>query len=142
MAIMQLAQMYVGPTEAVGTGQFIRPGLATRTDVCAESLVRLQEPQCSDLHPVARLQQRQDVAGYAMRVHVGPAKRPGNERTIFNQPLGRQEIAADGDEVCLSFCAVGIYDGQSQYRYTMKFSRSELLSILAIGGTDQQPEHA
>ncbi len=77
-----------------------------------------------------------------MRVHVGPAKRPGNERTIFNQPLGRQEIAADGDEVCVSFCAVGIYDGQSQYRYTMKFSRSELLSILAIGGTDQQPEHA
>lgn len=76
-----------------------------------------------------------------MRVHVGPAKRPGNERTIFNQPLGRQEIATDGDEVCLSFCAVGIYDGQSQYRYTMKFSRSELLSILAIGGTEQ-PEHA
>lgn len=77
-----------------------------------------------------------------MRVHVGPAKRPGNERTIFNQPLGQEEITSVGDEICLSFCAMGIYDGQSQYRYTMKFSRKELLNILAADGPDQHLEAA
>lgn len=70
-----------------------------------------------------------------MRVHVGPAKRPGSERTIFNGPVGRQEVASEGDEVCLSFCAAGMYDGQSQYRYTMMFSRSELLTILGAANS-------
>ncbi|HWK64423.1 MAG TPA: hypothetical protein VNS34_05760 [Rhizobiaceae bacterium] len=77
-----------------------------------------------------------------MRIHVGPAKRPGNERTIFNQPLGKEEIASEGDEVSLSFCALGIYDGQSQYRYTMKLSRSELLSLLAASSPGQHLEAA
>jgi hypothetical protein len=65
-----------------------------------------------------------------MRVHVGPAKRLGNERTIFNGPVGGQEVVSEGEEVCLSFCAAGMYDGQSQYRYTMRFSRNELLAML------------
>lgn len=100
-------------------------------------------PHAQNSHtPSPRIQNGGNVAGCVMRVHVGPAKRPGNERTIFNQPLGQEEIAMDGDEVCLSFCAAGIYDGQSQYRYTMKFSRSELLNILAAGISEHHLEAA
>jgi len=68
-----------------------------------------------------------------MRVCVSPAKRPGNERTILSEPLEQQEIVSDGDEVCLSFCAAGMYDDKSQYRYTIEFSRSELMALLAAG---------
>lgn len=100
-------------------------------------------PPCPKLPPVFPARSTAvNVAGCAMRVHVGPAKRPGNERTIFNQPLEQGEIASDGDDVCLSFCAVGIYDGQSQYRYTMKFSRSELRSILTAGSSGEHLEAA
>lgn len=83
-----------------------------------------------------------NVAGCAMRVHVGPAKRPGNERTIFNQPLEQEEIASQGDEISLSFCALGIYDGQSQYRYTMKFSRRELVRLLNASNPGRHLEAA
>ena len=68
-----------------------------------------------------------------MQIRVGPAKRPGRERTILNQPLGQLEIETEGDKVSLSFCAEGIYDAQSRYRYTIRFSRTEMLSILTEG---------
>ena len=66
-----------------------------------------------------------------MRVRVGPAKRQGGEKTILNQSLQRIDLDLDGDEVRLSFCAEGIYDCKSQYRYTMQFSRSEMLALLS-----------
>ncbi|BCH22441.1 hypothetical protein MesoLjLc_21840 [Mesorhizobium sp. L-8-10] len=66
-----------------------------------------------------------------MQIRVGPAKRPGRERTILDQPLGQIGIESEGDRVSLSFCADGIYDTQSQYRYTIRFSRREFLAILA-----------
>lgn len=66
-----------------------------------------------------------------MRVRVGPAKRQGGEKTILNESLQQIDLNLDGDEVRLCFCAEGIYDCKSQYRYTMQFSRSEMLALLS-----------
>ncbi|HEV2501680.1 MAG TPA: hypothetical protein VGV39_01305 [Mesorhizobium sp.] len=66
-----------------------------------------------------------------MDMKIGPAKRPGVEKTILRQPLKLIEVDVNGDEVQLRFCAGGLYDDKSLYRYTMRFSRSEMAELLA-----------
>lgn len=70
-----------------------------------------------------------------MDLKIGPAKRPGVEKTILKQPLNLVEVDINGDEVELRFCAGGLYDNKSLYRYTMRFSRNEMLELLANGQT-------
>ncbi|MCG7507757.1 hypothetical protein [Mesorhizobium retamae] len=70
-----------------------------------------------------------------MDLKIGPAKRPGVEKTILRQPLNLVEVDINGDEVELRFCAGGLYDDKSLYRYTMRFSRNEMLELLANGQT-------
>lgn len=70
-----------------------------------------------------------------MDLKIGPAKRPGIEKTILKQPLNLVEVDINGDEVELRFCAGGLYDNKSLYRYTMRFSRNEMLELLANGQT-------
>ncbi|MFE0018005.1 hypothetical protein ACFWXH_24400 [Mesorhizobium sp. NPDC059054] len=69
-----------------------------------------------------------------MDIKIGPAKRPGVEKTILKQPLELIEVGVEGDEVQLRFCAGGLYDDKSLYRYTMRFSRDEMLELLATVG--------
>jgi len=64
-----------------------------------------------------------------MHLKVGPAKRQGSEKTILEQSLHELEVRGEGDDVELVFCARGIYD-QSQYRYRMRFSRSQMMALL------------
>lgn len=66
-----------------------------------------------------------------MDIKIGPAKRPGVEKTILKQPLELIEVDVSGDEVQLRFCAGCLYDEKSLYRYTMRFSRSEMQELLA-----------
>ena len=70
-----------------------------------------------------------------MDLKIGPAKRPGVEKTILRQPLNLVEVDINGDEVELRFCAGGLYDNKSLYRYTMRFSRNEMLELLTNGHT-------
>lgn len=70
-----------------------------------------------------------------MDLKIGPAKRPGVEKTILRQPLNLVEVDINGDEVELRFCAGGLYDNKSLYRYTMRFSRNEMLELLTNGQT-------
>ncbi len=70
-----------------------------------------------------------------MNIKIGPAKRPGLEKTILEQPLNLIEVDVNGDDVQLRFCAGCLYDNKSLYRYTMRFSRSEMLDLLADGPT-------
>ncbi|QDC00393.1 hypothetical protein [Mesorhizobium sp. 8] len=75
----------------------------------------------------------------AMYLKVGPAKRQGSEKTILEQSLHELEVRGDGDDVELIFCASGIYDN-SQYRYRMRFSRSQMIALLERGpGLSSRP---
>lgn len=69
-----------------------------------------------------------------MNIKVRPAKRLGVEKMILSQPLELVEMDVDGDDIKLRFCAGGLYDNKSQYRYTMQFSRSEMLELLTGAG--------
>lgn len=69
-----------------------------------------------------------------MDIKIGPAKRPGVEKTILEQPLELIEVDVKGDEIQLRFCAGCLYDDKSLYRYTMRFSRGEMLELFATVG--------
>ena len=69
-----------------------------------------------------------------MNIKVRPAKRLGVEKIILSQPLELVEMDVDGDDIKLGFCGGGLYDDKSQYRYTMQFSRSEMLELLTGAG--------
>ena len=77
--------------------------------------------------------------GY-IKVPVGPAKREGKSTTIFDHDLRPTNINTDPDgEIHISFCAGGMYDNKSAYRYTLIFSRSELDALVGLLGTGNQP---
>ena len=66
-----------------------------------------------------------------MKVKVGPARRPGNETVIYDEPLSLSDIAPETDgTIRLSFDALGIRCDKSRYRYQMKLSRDDISRII------------
>jgi hypothetical protein len=68
---------------------------------------------------------------------VGPAKREGRSKTIFDTPLTVEafRIGPDGGAV-VTLHTTGIYDDKGQYRYILKLSRDELELLLGGGALD------
>jgi hypothetical protein len=66
-----------------------------------------------------------------MELIVGPAKRRGEATRIFGESLNADQIttAASG-ELLISFDAGGMYDRNSTYRYTLRFSRDDLKTLI------------
>ncbi|WP_157014661.1 hypothetical protein [Mesorhizobium xinjiangense] len=74
-----------------------------------------------------------------MRIQVAPAKRLGVKTTIFNAPLELNSIAnGNKEEVEFSFCAAGVYDPRSKYRYTVNLSRNELEALAVVNANAEQ----
>ena len=67
-----------------------------------------------------------------MRVHVMPAKRSGSSKTIFDRPVGEEDIhPGNDDHITVSVLADGIYRDKSKYRYTFELSGAEIRAFLA-----------
>jgi hypothetical protein len=70
-----------------------------------------------------------------MELTVGPAKRRGESTRIFGDSLSANQIStAAGGELLISFDAGGMYDRNSTYRYTLRFSRDDLNTLIGAVG--------
>jgi hypothetical protein len=67
-----------------------------------------------------------------MKISVRPAKRDGEAKVIFDQPLERKDISISSDEITLTFVARDIYSSASNQRYTIQLSVDELATILDL----------
>jgi hypothetical protein len=71
-----------------------------------------------------------------MRVRMGPAKREGNHRLIFDQELSGRELASPSDEeVAISIAADPLhrksgYRDNSRYRYEIVLSAREVERLM------------
>ena len=66
-----------------------------------------------------------------MRVKVGPARRLGDTKTIYDDQLSLAEVNAEKDgAIELSFDALGIRCDKSRYRYKLKLSREDISKII------------
>ena len=71
-----------------------------------------------------------------MRVRMGPAKREGNHRLIFDQELSGRELASPSDaEVAISIAADPLhrksrYRDNSRYRYEIVLTATEVERLM------------
>ena len=72
-----------------------------------------------------------------MHMSVGPAKREGRSKTIFDAPLTVELFRSDPDGgAVITLHTTGIYDDKGQYRYVLKLSRDELELLLGSSALD------
>jgi hypothetical protein len=70
-----------------------------------------------------------------MRMQMGPAKRAGSLKLVFDRHLGMENVAWRGDgAIAISIAANGIYDN-STYSYTIELSPEELRFLLSEAAT-------
>ncbi len=82
-----------------------------------------------------------------MRVRVGPAKRDGADRVIFDQELSRSEVCAEPETgIAISITAEPVhkksrYHDNSSYRYQIVLSAAEVLELAKrVIAAQQVPE--
>jgi hypothetical protein len=68
-----------------------------------------------------------------MQLQVRPAKRGGNAKTIFDEPLSTSAISRYGDRVVVSVAANSIYRDKSTYLYTLEFTADEVDAMFGPG---------
>jgi hypothetical protein len=76
-----------------------------------------------------------------MRISIGPAKRDGRSKVVFDRPIEKTEIHRDpSGQVRINLVASGIYD-TSRYRYSIELDESEVgsLGVHASAETPQRP---
>lgn len=66
-----------------------------------------------------------------MLVDVGPAKRVGNRKNIYDRPLREEDVAKRDELTVLTICADGIHGAGSLYRYELQLSQSDLAVLMA-----------
>jgi hypothetical protein len=72
-----------------------------------------------------------------MHMSVGPAKREGRSKAIFDAPLTVEAFRIGPDDgAVITLHTTGIYDDKGQYRYVLKLSRDELELLLGRGAQD------
>lgn len=69
-----------------------------------------------------------------MLVEVGPAKRVGNRKSIYDRPLGKDDVTMRDGLTVLTICADGIHGAGALYRYELQLSRSDLALLMATAG--------
>lgn len=69
-----------------------------------------------------------------MKISVRPAKRDGEPKVIFDQPLERESVSLSSEDITLTFVARDIYSVASKQRYTIRLSVDELATILGVDG--------
>lgn len=73
-----------------------------------------------------------------MDIRVGPAKREGSSRTIFNRSLLAEDTRPGKAQasIGLSIVAGGIYPDGSTYRYELEFGVDELQKLIDLATVD------
>ena len=73
-----------------------------------------------------------------MQIRVGPAKREGSSRTIFDRSLFAADVRVQKAEasIGLSIVAGGIYPDGSTYRYELEFGVDELQTLIDLATGD------
>lgn len=66
-----------------------------------------------------------------MLVEVGPAKRVGNRKEIYDRPLREEDVAKRDGFTVITICAEGIHGSGALYRYELQLSRSDLAVLIA-----------
>jgi hypothetical protein len=61
-----------------------------------------------------------------MRVSVGPAKRPGARKVIYDKVVEAREVDTEGDRATLTICAKGMYGKGGRYRYEIQLTPEDL----------------
>ncbi len=61
-----------------------------------------------------------------MLVSVGPAKRPGDRKVIYDKVIEASEVDTEGDRATLTIFARGMYGKGGRYRYEFQLTPEEL----------------
>ena len=83
---------------------------------------------------VARFIEKRRNGVKQMRMLVGPAKREGPSRTIFDRPLIDGDLKPGTDGPVITIEAEGIYSDDSKYRYLIEFTLGELEALIGKSG--------
>ncbi len=67
-----------------------------------------------------------------MRVSVGPARRFGTRKTIYDKPIEAREVHCEDDRAILTICAEGRGKDES-YRYELQLTPEYLQLLGRIG---------
>ncbi|MEX4010333.1 hypothetical protein [Neoaquamicrobium sediminum] len=66
-----------------------------------------------------------------MLVDVGPAKRVGNRKKIYDRALREEDVAKRDGITVITICADGIHGSGALYRYELQLSPSDLAVLMA-----------
>jgi hypothetical protein len=61
-----------------------------------------------------------------MLVRIGPAKRPGMRKVIYDKAIEANEVSRQGDRAVLTICAEGLYGRGGSYRYEFHLAPEDL----------------
>lgn len=61
-----------------------------------------------------------------MLVSIGPAKRLGTRKTVYDKPIDASEVHFEGDRAVLTIFADGLYGKGGSYRYELLLTPEDL----------------